>query len=52
MAPWKLDVIWKPIRCLEDVQDIVWTSYIPLIYVLYPGGMVVYIFSFRLDKNH
>ena len=52
VAPWKLDVIWGSIRCLQEVQGIFWTSYVPSIYVLYPGSMVIYFFSFRWDKNN
>ena len=38
-TPWTQDVNWRWIKNAEDVQDIFRTSYIPLNYVLCPGGV-------------
>ena len=42
-SPWTQDVNWTYKRCSEDVQDVFWTSYVRLIYVLYLWGWPCYI---------
>ena len=37
--PWTQDVNWTYIRRSEDIQDVLWLSYVRSIYLLCPGGV-------------
>ena len=46
ISPWAHDVNWMYIRRSEDIQDIIWTSYVRLTYVLSPER-----YDFTVSKN-
>ena len=40
LSHWIQDVNWAYIKSLENVQDVLWTSYVRSLYVLYPEGFL------------